>query len=329
MSHRNRKRNPFRKSTTSPFDHNGPNHEALRRGLERLATQDPNSPHPDSVELRKASEKLLAPTEEQHAPDEPITSVKTESEPEPFPNPEAAQAEEKRREAAEPKGVEPKEAAAEPAAPEATPSEPALAAPAEAKPETPAAQPEAPEPAAEEAPIGEPTDEDLEAAAIHAAQRADRDPLVRARRIRRRKPGAKTDPTRHRRLCAICNHQELDAIEDAFLHWQRPGDIKFEFKLPNRLCIYRHAHAFGLFEERAKNMRFTLENLLEESSRCRVSGDTIIRAVRAHSCLDSDGHWIEPPRHLIISREPHKHPAKALVAGKEITVEPKVIEKGA
>lgn len=313
MSHRNR-RNAFKRSANSPFDESGPNADFLRR-LRWLQEHGPNIPPADlSVQIRRPAEEIRTEPEktpmdppEQLAPQEAPDSLAAQTEP-------PAEAEPAQIEAAAAEAVE-------------APATQTAETQTQLEPENPA--PENPSP--EDAPIGEPpqTEDDLEAAAIYAAQRSDRNPIVRARRVRRRPSTKPASSARHRRLCAICNHADLEAIEDAFLHWQRPGDIKHEFQLPGRLCVYRHARAFGLFEQRAKNLRFTLENVLEESSRCRVTGDTVIRAVRAYSCLDSDGHWIEPPRHLIVSRQPYEAPAKSLAAGKEITIEPEVIEKGA
>jgi hypothetical protein len=160
----------------------------------------------------------------------------------------------------------------------------------------------------------------IEAAELRAAQSTPRSDLLDARRFPKHYPADPADPERHERLCSICRHPERDAIEEAFLQWQRACDIFREFKLPSRTSVYRHAHAVGLFEQRARALRFVLENIMEESSACAPSADSIIRAVRAYSCLDDRGRWIEPPRRLIIQREPF--PAPALPPGREITLEP-------
>jgi hypothetical protein len=160
----------------------------------------------------------------------------------------------------------------------------------------------------------------IEAAELRAAQSTPRSDLLDARRFPKHYPADPADPGRHERLCSICRHPDRDAIEEAFLQWQRACDIFREFKLPSRTTVYRHAHAVGLFEQRARALRFVLENIMEESSACAPSADSIIRAVRAYSCLDDRGRWIEPPRRLIISREPF--PAPPLPPGREITVEP-------
>jgi hypothetical protein len=110
------------------------------------------------------------------------------------------------------------------------------------------------------------------------------------------------DLAHHRRRCTICKHPELEAIEEAFLQWRRPGDLVYEFKLLSRTSLYRHAHALGLFEQRARNMRFALGAIIEKAESASPSADSIIRAIRAYSCLDDSGQWTEPPKRLIVSR---------------------------
>ncbi|HKN60889.1 MAG TPA: hypothetical protein VJW93_06915 [Candidatus Acidoferrales bacterium] len=105
----------------------------------------------------------------------------------------------------------------------------------------------------------------------------------------------------HQIKCAICNHPERDAIEEAFLDWVRPGELAREFNLGHRTVVYRHAHALGLFKKRAHNARFALGLLLEQSDVVKPTGNEIIRAVRAFSCIDEYGKWTDPPRHLIVT----------------------------
>jgi hypothetical protein len=44
--------------------------------------------------------------------------------------------------------------------------------------------------------------------------------------------------------------------------------------------------------------------LIQEAQRTSPTGDAIIRAVRAYCRVTRDGRWVEPPKHLIISRRP-------------------------
>jgi len=113
----------------------------------------------------------------------------------------------------------------------------------------------------------------------------------------RRKAAARpaVDPERHERLCTVCSHPEREAIEEAFLHWRTLYDQHAERDLPSDDSICRHAHAFGLFEQRSRNMRFALENIIERSESVQATADSIIRAIRACSCLKANGEWVDPP----------------------------------
>jgi hypothetical protein len=113
---------------------------------------------------------------------------------------------------------------------------------------------------------------------------------------------AALDPNRHRRKCSVCNHPERGAIEEEFLHWCSPRAIGVHYDI-HRKAIYRHAHAMGLFAQRRGNIRSVLEHLIEQAEHAKVTGETIINAVRALTCLQDDGRWVEPPRRVIYSIE--------------------------
>jgi len=110
------------------------------------------------------------------------------------------------------------------------------------------------------------------------------------------------DLAHHKVRCSICNRPDREAIDEAFLHWRRSWDLVREFKIASRTSLYRHAHALGLFQRRARNMRFALSVIIEEVETVSPSADAIIHAIRAYSCLDDSGHWTEPPKRLIVSR---------------------------
>jgi hypothetical protein len=114
---------------------------------------------------------------------------------------------------------------------------------------------------------------------------------------------AKASLTYHQIRCSICNHPDRDAIEEDFLHWIRPGAIIHEYQLGDRRAIGRHARAFGLFEKRAAQTQHALGFIIEQADGVIATADSIIRAVRAHSCLDENGHWTEPTRHTIVTHE--------------------------
>jgi hypothetical protein len=112
------------------------------------------------------------------------------------------------------------------------------------------------------------------------------------------------DPERHTRNCAICRSAHRQEIENAFLHWVSPHDIFDEYDLPSRMTVYSHAHATGLYEYRRRNLRSALDRLIEQADSASVSGDCVIRAIRAQSHLGDDGRWTDPVRHVIVSRRP-------------------------
>ena len=120
------------------------------------------------------------------------------------------------------------------------------------------------------------------------------------------RPGVPTpvDPERHARNCAICRSPHRFEIENAFLHWVSPHDIFDEYDLPSRMTVYSHAHATGLYEFRRRNLRSALDRLIEQADSARVSGDCVLRAIRAHSQLGDDNRWTDPVRHVVISRHP-------------------------
>jgi hypothetical protein len=110
---------------------------------------------------------------------------------------------------------------------------------------------------------------------------------------------------RHQRKCAICSHPDRAEIEELFLHWHNPWNIATGYKVPAR-SLYRHAHATGLYAARQDSLRPVLDPLLERVADAKISGDCIIRAVRAYSCLGGDNKWTEPPARVVYSFEPRR-----------------------
>lgn len=108
---------------------------------------------------------------------------------------------------------------------------------------------------------------------------------------------------RHERKCVICAHPERAEIEELFLHWHNPWNIATGYKVPAR-SLYRHAHATGLYAARQDSLRPVLDRLLERVEEAKISGDCIIRAVRAYSCLGGDNKWTEPTARVIFSSQP-------------------------
>lgn len=94
----------------------------------------------------------------------------------------------------------------------------------------------------------------------------------------------------HAARCSICQHPERDAIEQGFLHWESPTLLAYEYGLGRRRAVYRHARAFGLFKKRGARTRRSLEFVIEQAETVTATADSLIRAVRAYSCVSEDGH---------------------------------------
>jgi hypothetical protein len=107
---------------------------------------------------------------------------------------------------------------------------------------------------------------------------------------------------RHRRKCQICGHPELEAIEEDYRDWLNPREIARQYNLPPR-ALYRHFDAVGLASKRRQNLRRVLDRILERGLQAKVTGNTVIAAVRAQCCLTDDNHWVEPAKHVIRSTQ--------------------------
>lgn len=116
------------------------------------------------------------------------------------------------------------------------------------------------------------------------------------------------EPSHHSRKCTICNHPQREAIEDDFVNWINLAGISIDFKVPE-LSIRRHARATGLYDRRRAKYHAALDLIIEDASRVLSTGDTIIRAIRAASCIDDSGRWVEPPKRVIFTTEHTYGPA--------------------
>jgi hypothetical protein len=127
-----------------------------------------------------------------------------------------------------------------------------------------------------------------------------------------RRPAKPIEMKRHVSHCTICKHPERAAIDQAFLHWWPIADLAYYFKLGNRLVVYRHAHALGLFEKRGARTQHALGYMIEQAQTVTPTGDCIIRAIRALSCLDENGRWHEPRKEVLIMHQYLDTPAARL-----------------
>jgi hypothetical protein len=113
------------------------------------------------------------------------------------------------------------------------------------------------------------------------------------------------DFSRHSRHCSVCSHPDRDAIEAEFIRWRSPEKIAKDYDIPGRSCLYRHAHATGLFPARKRHVSRVIESFLETIDDCPPDDfDPVTRAVRAYAHLDDDGNWFEPDRTLRILTGP-------------------------
>jgi hypothetical protein len=128
---------------------------------------------------------------------------------------------------------------------------------------------------------------------------------------RRKQMEMKAALERHSRKCIICHHPEREAIEEEFLHWRAPWKLAEDYNLADYRTIYRHARAAGILLKRRENLHSGLDAFVEAVDDVKFTGDTILRAMRAYSCIDRHGRWTEIPTQVHIStfRDPGPAPS--------------------
>jgi hypothetical protein len=102
----------------------------------------------------------------------------------------------------------------------------------------------------------------------------------------------------HSRKCVICRHPDRAAIEEEFVYWGGVWDIARIYQLGDYRSLYRHAHATGLTLRRRENLHSVLDIFLEKARGANMSGDSILRAIRAYSCVAHMGRWVDPPTQM-------------------------------
>jgi hypothetical protein len=110
---------------------------------------------------------------------------------------------------------------------------------------------------------------------------------------------------RHRRKCQICRHPQREEIEQEYRDWFQPAQIARHYQIDDS-ALYRHLHAIGLVSSRRENLRMILDRILERGVEQPITGETIIRAVRAQCCLQDGNKWVEPSSRVIYQREKPK-----------------------
>jgi hypothetical protein len=98
---------------------------------------------------------------------------------------------------------------------------------------------------------------------------------------------------RHQRNCSVCSHVQREEIEAAFIAWRSPAAIAGEYGLADRASVYRHAHAFGLFPKRQRNVRAALERIIEKAGEVDVTASAVVVAVQAYAKINAAGEWID------------------------------------
>ena len=98
---------------------------------------------------------------------------------------------------------------------------------------------------------------------------------------------------RHERNCSVCAHDQREEIEAAFIGWRSPAAIAEEYGLADRASVYRHAHAWGLFPKRQRNVRAALERIIEKAGEVDVTASAVVAAVQAYAKINSVGEWID------------------------------------
>lgn len=108
----------------------------------------------------------------------------------------------------------------------------------------------------------------------------------------------------HQRNCKICCHPDRAAIEYDYLHWRSPERIARDYDIPWR-AVYRHAHAVSLVDRRRRNLRSSLEFLIEGASRVEPTPDGVLRAVQLYARMNEAGELLEVPKTqvIVISRD--------------------------
>ena len=118
-------------------------------------------------------------------------------------------------------------------------------------------------------------------------------------KTKRSKRGAKpVSLGRHKINCSVCAHKKREEIEREFVAWGSPATIAKNYHLADRSAVYRHAHAFGLFEKRRRNVRAALERIIEQAGEVDVTAQSVVTAVQAYAKINLQGQWIDRTEHV-------------------------------
>ena len=87
-------------------------------------------------------------------------------------------------------------------------------------------------------------------------------------------------------------------IQRDFIEWQSPLRIAGEHGIVSPPAIYRHAHAFGLFAKRDRNIRAALARFIEKAGEVEPTAPAIVAAIQAYAKINAQGQWVERSEHL-------------------------------
>ena len=91
----------------------------------------------------------------------------------------------------------------------------------------------------------------------------------------------------------MCKHPECAEIESEFIAWESASTISAQYGIADRVTVYRHAHALGLFEKRRRNIRAALERIIEKAGDVDVTASAVVSAIQAYAKINAAGEWIE------------------------------------
>ena len=90
-------------------------------------------------------------------------------------------------------------------------------------------------------------------------------------------------PGRHKRNCTVCGHDKCEEIEREFVNWTAASAIARDYGLADKASVYRHAHAFGLFVKRQRNIRAALEKIIERAFAKLTGGGEVVTEGSQHA----------------------------------------------
>jgi len=97
---------------------------------------------------------------------------------------------------------------------------------------------------------------------------------------------------RHEHQCRICAHAQRADIEDEFVNWVSSARIAKQYGV-SRDAVYRHARVFGLMGQRRRNLRASLERIIEKAGEVEVNAAAVVSAASAYARINSRGEWVE------------------------------------